>query len=112
MRGQGFVILAIVLTILIAIFAVINIEPVEVNYFYWSATSPLILVILFSVLMGGLITAIAGMVKIYQMRKKETVLKKENKDLRELLKKEGVPASKLPKREPLPAPKKQLEKKN
>lgn len=112
MKGQGYVILAIVLTILIAIFAVINIEAVEVNYLFWSATSPLILVILFSVLMGGLITAVAGMFKIYQMKKQQTLLEKENKELRDKLKKEGVPESEIPKRKTLNGPKRELEKKN
>lgn len=90
MKGQGYVILAIVLTILISIFAVINIEPVQVNYFFWSATSPLILVILFSVLMGGLITAGAGMFKIFQMRKQMMKLEKEHKLYRERLEKAGI----------------------
>ncbi|MCG5104239.1 LapA family protein [Oceanobacillus alkalisoli] len=90
MKGQGYVILAIVLTILIAIFAVINIEPVQVNYFFWSATSPLILVILFSVLMGGLITAVAGMFKIFQMRKQMAKLEKEHKLYRKSLENAGI----------------------
>lgn len=112
MKGQGYVILAIVLTILIALFAVINIEPVEVNYFFWSATSPLILVILFSVLMGGIITAVAGMFKIYNMKKQINQLKKQNGTLRNMLVKEGVPAEKIPSLPKGKDPKRELEKYN
>lgn len=112
MKGQGYVIFAIILTILIAIFAVINIEPVEVNYFFWSATSPLILVILFSVLMGGIITAVAGMFKIYQMRRQISRLEKENGNLVAKMEKEGIPLSEIPREPPLKDPKTELEEKN
>ncbi len=74
MRGQTYVIISIILVILVAVFAVTNVDAVEVNYLFWSAESPLILVILFSVLMGGLLVGAASSVRLYQ-------LKKENKEL-------------------------------
>src|SRR5690625_2855971 len=74
MRGQTYVILTIVFGILIAVFAVINVETVEVNYLFWKRESPLILLILFSVLMGGLLTMVAGSIKYFH-------LKRENKQL-------------------------------
>ena len=95
MKGQTYVILAIVLTIIIAVFAVINVEPVIVNYLFWSAESPLILVILFSVLMGGITTAIAGMVKIFRQQKETAQLQSENKKLKVELEKHGVSTVKL-----------------
>lgn len=66
MNGQVYVILAIIFVIIIAVFAVINVEPVAVDYLFWTADSPLILVILFSVLMGGLITAAVGAIRLYR----------------------------------------------
>jgi len=36
MKGQSYVILAIVFIIIIAVFAVTNVEAVEVNYLFWS----------------------------------------------------------------------------
>lgn len=74
MRGQTYVIISIILVILVAVFAVTNVDAVEVNYLFWSAESPLILVILFSVLMGGLLVGAASSVRLYQLRK-------ENKEL-------------------------------
>jgi len=75
MKAQTYAILSIVLIIIVSIFAVLNVGSVEVNYFFWKGDSPLILVILFSVLMGGLITGAAGF-------KKNVRLKRENKRLR------------------------------
>ncbi|MEI3614826.1 LapA family protein [Pseudogracilibacillus sp. SO30301A] len=76
MKGQTYVILAISFIILISIFAVLNVEVVEVNYLFWSGTSPLVFVILFSVLLGGVVTAFVSMKKYYE-------LKRENKRLRQ-----------------------------
>lgn len=76
MKGQTYFILSILFVILIAVFSVLNIIPVEVNYLFWSGTSPLIFVILFSVLLGGILTTIVGSKKFFS-------LKKENKALHE-----------------------------
>lgn len=69
MKGQTYVITAIIVTIIIAVFAVTNVSMVEVNYLFWKVESPLILVILFSVLMGGIIAAAVSIIKIYRLEK-------------------------------------------
>ncbi|MBP1968772.1 putative integral membrane protein [Virgibacillus natechei] len=81
MRGQSYVILAIIFVIIIAVFAVTNVDPVEVNYLFWSGESPLILIILFSVLMGGIITASVGVLKMYQLQREVKKLQVENKKM-------------------------------
>ncbi|OZU89852.1 hypothetical protein CIL03_01555 [Virgibacillus indicus] len=90
MKAQTYVILAILFVIIVAVFAVTNVEPVEVNYLFWSGKSPLILIILFSVLMGGIITAASGMVKMYKMQKELKMYKNENNEMRKILKKNGL----------------------
>ncbi|RDW21689.1 LapA family protein [Oceanobacillus chungangensis] len=90
MKGQTYVILAIVLVIIVAVFAVMNVESVEVNYIFWSGESPLILVILFSVLMGGIITAAAGLVRIYQLQKTIKMLKVKNQQMSKQLEDSGI----------------------
>lgn len=85
MKNQLYVILLIVFIIIVSIFALMNVAIVEVNYVFWSGESPLILVILFSLLMGGLITAIAGSVKFYKMRNEIKKLTKEKTLLEEKL---------------------------
>ena len=70
MKGQTYVILSIVFVIIIAVFSVLNIDQVEVNYLFWSGSSPLIFVILFSVLLGGVLTTAVG-AKIYFNKTRE-----------------------------------------
>lgn len=71
--------------IVVAVFAVTNVNPVLVTYFFWEVESPLILVILFSVLMGGIITAAVGMVRMFKMKREIKQLRKENIKLKEEL---------------------------
>ncbi|ASK63089.1 hypothetical protein CFK37_13505 [Virgibacillus phasianinus] len=81
MRGQTYVIFAIIFVIIVAIFAVINVDSVEVNYLFGSGEAPLIFVILFSVLMGGVITAAVGVIKVFRLQRENKTLRKENKQL-------------------------------
>ncbi|WP_226037009.1 LapA family protein [Aquibacillus saliphilus] len=81
MRGQTYIILALVFAVIVAIFAVINVEPVEVNYLFGTGNAPLILVILISVLMGGIITGAVGVVRLLKLQKEIRLLKQENKQL-------------------------------
>ncbi|WP_067727305.1 LapA family protein [Oceanobacillus damuensis] len=93
MKGQTYVILAIILVIVVAVFAVINVDPVEVNYLFWTQESPLILVILFSVLMGGVITASVGAFRFYRLQKDLKLLKTENANLTKKLEDNEIPAA-------------------
>ncbi|MFS0672918.1 LapA family protein [Ornithinibacillus sp. 179-J 7C1 HS] len=90
MKGQTYVIIAIIFMIVVAIFAVTNVSPVQVNYFFWQVESPLILVILFSVLMGVIITAAVGMVKMFKMQKDLKSLRRKNDKLTQLFDKDKV----------------------
>lgn len=76
MKGQTYVILSIIFIIIISVFAVLNVAVVEVNYLFWRGSSPLIFVILFSVLLGGVLTTVVG-------SKKYITLKRINKQLTE-----------------------------
>ncbi|WP_078552672.1 LapA family protein [Bacillus alkalicellulosilyticus] len=68
MRGQWSLIFGFIAALIIAVFAVINVEAVQVNYVFGTAAIPLILIILGSVLMGGVIVGAVGMVKVYQLQ--------------------------------------------
>ncbi|PSL45111.1 putative integral membrane protein [Salsuginibacillus halophilus] len=78
MRGQWILLVSLLAVLLVAVFAVINVDTVEVNYLLGTAEWPLILVIVGSVLMGGLAVGAAGMLKVYR-------LQQENRRLHSLL---------------------------
>lgn len=82
LKSQVYIISALVFALIIAIFAVINVEAVEVNYLFTQTESPLILVILTSTLFGGLITGGFSIYHLIGVRKKMRVLESENETLR------------------------------
>lgn len=81
MKGQTYIIVAVVFAVIIAVFAVINMESVEVNYLFGSGHAPLVLVILFSVLMGAMMTAPVSILRIIRLQREVRELKRENKAL-------------------------------
>lgn len=82
MKRQWSIILAIIFALIIAVFAVINVDPVEVDYLFGKAEWPLVLIILGSVFMGGFIIASAGVVRILTIQRRLRVAEKENVKLK------------------------------
>jgi len=76
-KGQSYIIFAFVFALIIAIFAVINVDPVQVNYMFGTGEAPLILVILISVLLGGLATASVGAVRYFKLKRENRSLKQK-----------------------------------
>lgn len=70
MKSQWYLILAFLFALIIAVFAVINVDPVEVNFFFGKTQTPLILVILFSTLFGGLTAGSLGIVRVFVLQRK------------------------------------------
>ncbi|XXM73610.1 LapA family protein [Lysinibacillus sphaericus] len=83
MKFQWTLLLGIIFALIVAVFAVINVDPVTVNYLFGQAEWPLILVILGSVLMGGIIVGSVGLFRLYVVQRKVKALEKENLLLRE-----------------------------
>ncbi|OIU70693.1 LapA family protein [Rossellomorea aquimaris] len=83
MKFQWTLLLGIIFALIVAVFAVINVDPVTVNYLFGQAEWPLILVILGSVLMGGIIIGSVGLFRLYVVQRKLKVLEKENLLLKE-----------------------------
>ncbi|MDF2038751.1 DUF1049 domain-containing protein [Cytobacillus oceanisediminis] len=81
MKFQWALLFGFLFALIVAIFAVINVDNVTVNYLFGESQWPLILVILGSVLMGGLIVGSVGLVRIYSLQRKVKILKKENDKL-------------------------------
>jgi lipopolysaccharide assembly protein A len=81
LKIQWNMLLGIIFALIVAIFAVINVDPVSVNYLFGEGQWPLILVILISVLLGGLIIGSAGIIRIYALQRKIKTLEKEKREL-------------------------------
>lgn len=77
MKGQGMLIAAFAFALLIAIFAVINVEAVQVNFLFAKTTTPLILVILASTLLGGLTVGSFGLLRELKLQRKVKQLEKQ-----------------------------------
>jgi uncharacterized integral membrane protein len=91
MRGQWSLILGLIVAIFIAVFAVINVDPVRVNYLFGNAEWPLILVILGSVLMGAIVAGAVGMLRIYQLQAEIKRLIKQRSENRTIKENEEPP---------------------
>ncbi|RDI44116.1 LapA family protein [Falsibacillus pallidus] len=90
MKFQWTLLFGIVFALIVAIFAVINVDNVEVNYLFGTAEWPLILVILGSVFMGGIIIGSVGFVRMYSLQRKVKQLEKQNAALQEELNKNSA----------------------
>ena len=77
MKRQWTTIIALVLMILIAGFAVINTEAVPVNFIFTVVSWPLIMVILVSLLIGALVAVLISTGSLMKERKQVKQLKKE-----------------------------------
>ncbi|RBW70428.1 LapA family protein [Bacillus taeanensis] len=87
MKGQTRLIFALLFALLIAVFAVLNVNPVQVHYGFGVSEWPLVLVILTSVLMGGIVVAFVGGFRIFNLQREVKRLRKENSQLTETKKK-------------------------
>ncbi|PPA71519.1 LapA family protein [Jeotgalibacillus proteolyticus] len=85
MKFQWTLLLGIIFALIVAIFAVINVDPVIVNFAFAETELPLILVILGSVLMGGLIIGSVGFFRLFVLQRKIKHAEQENASLKEKL---------------------------
>ncbi|WP_020619932.1 LapA family protein [Paenibacillus daejeonensis] len=77
MKVQWLIISALVFAVITAIFAVINVDSVQVNFLFTTVETPLILVILISTLLGGLMVFLFSFVRQVQMQRRVKQLEKQ-----------------------------------
>ncbi|TWT09039.1 lipopolysaccharide assembly LapA domain-containing protein [Planomicrobium sp. CPCC 101079] len=77
MKIQWLILIGLVFAVIIALFAVVNVDPVPVNYMFGTAQWPLILVILASALLGFLLSGVFALVRTYSLQRKVKALQKE-----------------------------------
>ncbi|WP_159881358.1 LapA family protein [Paenibacillus puerhi] len=81
MKAQWMLILTLIFALITAIFAVINVEPVRVNFMFTQTDIPLILVVLGSTLLGGLIAALLGLIRQFRLKRTMRQLEKRIAEL-------------------------------
>ncbi|MCJ8010356.1 lipopolysaccharide assembly protein LapA domain-containing protein [Paenibacillus sp. KQZ6P-2] len=74
MKIQWSLIAGLVFALLTAIFAVINVEPVSVNFMFSKVDIPLILLILGCTLIGGIIVGSYGIFRQFKLQKEIKLL--------------------------------------
>jgi len=74
---QWKIIISLIFSLIIVIFAVANISPVSINYIFGLIEIPLIIVIVGSALAGGLVIGMLGLVNQAKQQWKINSLKKE-----------------------------------
>ncbi|WP_033544120.1 LapA family protein [Planococcus sp. CAU13] len=77
MKMQWLILLALIFAVIIAVFAVVNVDAVPVDYIFGQAEFPLILVILASALLGFLLSGVVAIARTYSLQRKVKALQKE-----------------------------------
>ncbi|HEX7057284.1 MAG TPA: lipopolysaccharide assembly protein LapA domain-containing protein [Bacilli bacterium] len=80
MKLQWTFILALIFALVVALFAVFNVESVPVNYIFGEANLPLIIVILGAALIGGLFVGSVGIIWQIRLKRKIRQLEKDLHD--------------------------------
>ncbi len=82
LKFQWNLILGLLFALIVAIFAVVNVDSVRVNFVFGYTEIPLILIILGSALLGGLIVGMFGILRQYKQQRQIKKLEKELEQLR------------------------------
>ncbi|PIC75897.1 hypothetical protein CSV74_14060 [Sporosarcina sp. P19] len=77
MKFQWTVLVGLLFAVLIAVFAVFNVESVPVNYFFGTEMIPLVLIILGSALLGAIISGFFAIYKSYRSGRRVKELEKK-----------------------------------
>jgi len=78
MKFQWSLLFALIFAIIVAIFAVVNVDSVPVNYVFGTAEWPLILVILGSALLGAIVSGSVAIFRSFVLQRKVKQLEKDN----------------------------------
>jgi len=96
MKQQWTLIFGLLFALVIAVFSVVNVESVPVDYGFGSAYFPLIVVILGSALAGGFVVGLFGTIRIMRLNRRVRALEREL----QAAKSAAIPAAPAP--EPAP----------
>ncbi|KRN29423.1 hypothetical protein IV38_GL000307 [Lactobacillus selangorensis] len=80
MKNQGKLVLGLLLTLIIVVFAVLNVAPVKINFGFAEVKWPLIIIIIGSLLIGAIITALVSTSTSVAHRKEQKKLQQQLKE--------------------------------
>ena len=101
MKFQWSLLLALIFAIIVAVFAVVNVDDVPVNYVFGTAQWPLILVILVSALLGALVSGSVAIFRSFVLQRRVKHLEKDNTAKESLIATQQNEISALQKNEPI-----------
>lgn len=78
MKFQWSLLFALIFAVVVAVFAVVNVDTVPVNYVFGTAQWPLILVILGSALLGALVSGSVAIFRSFVFKRRVKQLEKDN----------------------------------
>ena len=101
MKFQWSLLIGLIFAVIIAVFAVVNVETVPVNYVLGNAEWPLILVILGSALLGALLSGSVAIFRSFVLQRRVKHLEKEVTSKESLIATQQNEISTLQKNEPV-----------
>ena len=101
MKFQWSLLIGLIFAVIIAVFAVVNVETVPVNYVFGNAEWPLILVILGSALLGALLSGSVAIFRSFVLQRRVKHLEKEVTSKESLIATQQNEISTLQKNEPV-----------
>ena len=101
MKFQWSLLIGLIFAVIIAVFAVVNVETVPVNYVFGNADWPLILVILGSALLGALLSGSVAIFRSFVLQRRVKQLEKEVTSKESLIATQQNEISTLQKNEPV-----------
>ena len=78
MKFQWNLLLGLLFAVIIAVFSVVNVDAVPINYVFGTAEWPLVLIILCSALLGAAISGFIAMFRAVQSNRRIKELQREN----------------------------------
>ncbi len=101
MKFQWSLLIGLIFAVIIAVFAVVNVETVPVNYVFGNAEWPLILVILGSALLGALLSGSVAIFRSFVLQRRVKHLEKEVTSKESIIATQQNEISTLQKNEPV-----------
>ncbi|MET1013457.1 MAG: lipopolysaccharide assembly protein LapA domain-containing protein [Paenisporosarcina sp.] len=101
MKFQWSLLIGLIFAVIIAVFAVVNVDTVPVNYVFGNAEWPLILVILGSALLGALLSGSVAIFRSFVLQRRVKQLEKEVTSKESLIATQQNEISTLQKNEPV-----------